>query len=92
MSALKVIGTVTPSARGDFTQRMTEFPHVFEEATGEKLVPCTLNIRVSTEIRIKEDFRIQGSRINEHEQDLLFEVCRIDGILGVQNSSYTKKG
>ncbi len=39
MSALKVIGTVTPSPRGDFTQHMTKVPHVFEEATGEKLVP-----------------------------------------------------
>jgi hypothetical protein len=92
MSALKVIGTVTPSARGDFTQRMTKFPHVFEEATGEKLVPGTLNIRVSTEIRSKEHFRIHGSRINEPEQDLLFEVCRINGILSVQTPSYTKKG
>ena len=63
MSALKVIGTVIPSARGDFAQRMTKFPHVFEEPTGERLVPGTLNIRVSTEIRIKENFRIHGSRI-----------------------------
>ncbi|HXM01024.1 MAG TPA: hypothetical protein VN939_00380 [Chthoniobacterales bacterium] len=92
MSALKVIGTVTPSARGDFTQRVTKFPHVLEEATGERLVPSTLNIRVGTEIRIKENFRIHGSRINEPEQDLLFEVGRMNGILGVQNPSYARKG
>jgi hypothetical protein len=92
MSTLKVIETAAPSVRGDFTQRMTKFSHVFEEATAEKVVPGTLNIRVGTEIGIKEHFRIQGSRINEPEQDLLFEVCRINGILGVRNSSYTKKG
>ncbi len=79
MSILKVTGTVTPPAAGHFKQRMTNFPDVFEEATGERLIPGTLNVSVGSEIPIKEHFRIRGLRIGEPEQDLLFEVCRIDG-------------
>ncbi len=44
MSILKVTGTVTPPAAGHFKQRMTNFPDVFEEATGERLIPGTLNV------------------------------------------------
>jgi len=78
MSAIEVTGKVTSRGQGDFTRRMTDFPYVFEEATGEKLIAGTLNVDVGRAILIREDFRIQGSRINEPEQDLLFEVCRIN--------------
>jgi hypothetical protein len=81
MSALKVTGKVVPRGQGHFTQRMTKFPQVFEEATGEKLFIGTLNVQVGKRILIREHFRIQGARIQEPEQDLLFEVCRIDGLL-----------
>jgi CTP-dependent riboflavin kinase len=81
VSALKVTGKVVSRGQGHFTQRMTQFPHVFEEATGEKLITGTLNVQVGKRILIREHFRIPGARIQEPEQDLLFEVCRINGLL-----------
>ncbi len=63
-----------------FEKRMTNFPEVFRRATGEQLFPGTLNVRVGRKIKIKEHFRIPGKEINEREQDLLFEICRINGI------------
>jgi hypothetical protein len=80
MSVLKVTGIVTPPMRGHFKPLMETFSHVFEEATGEKLFPGTLNVKVETPITIKEDFRILASKLGGGEQDLLFERCRIDGI------------
>jgi CTP-dependent riboflavin kinase len=68
------------SGVGHFRQRMTNFPHVFKKATGESLIPGTLNVKVSAPVPIKEHFRIIGAEIDEPEQDLLFEVCRINGI------------
>jgi CTP-dependent riboflavin kinase len=65
---------------GDFTRRMTHFPDVFKDATGESLFPGTLNVQVHEQIKIREHFRIRGVDINEPEQDLLFEICRINGI------------
>jgi CTP-dependent riboflavin kinase len=59
---------------------MTKYPEAFKKATGENLIPGTLNVRVEREIRVREDFRIRGTEINEPEQDLLFEVCHINGI------------
>lgn len=63
-----------------FTRRMTEFPEIFQAATGERLFPGTLNVRVGQRIPPVEHFRIKGSEIGEPEQDLLFEVCRINGV------------
>jgi hypothetical protein len=80
MSALKITGTVTPPMSGHFKPLMTTFSHVFEKATGEKLVPGTLNVEIGAPIEIKEDFRIPASELGGDEQDLLFEKCRIDGI------------
>ena len=65
---------------GDFKRRMTEFPEAFRRATGETLIEGTLNVKVDREIPIKEHFRIRGTEISEPEQDLLFEICRINGI------------
>lgn len=62
-----------------FSRRLTEYPEVFERATGEHLFPGTLNVNVGESIPIKEHFRIHGKEINEPEE-FLFEVCRIDGI------------
>jgi hypothetical protein len=59
---------------------METFSHVFEKATGEKLVAGTLNVKVRQPIKIKEDFRIPASDLGGGEQDLLFEKCLIDGI------------
>jgi CTP-dependent riboflavin kinase len=63
----------------DFTKRMNAFVEVFREAVGEDLFPGTLNVRVDKEIRIKEHFRISGADIGEPDQDLLFEICRVNG-------------
>jgi CTP-dependent riboflavin kinase len=65
---------------GDFRRRMTKFPEAFARAAGEKLFPGTLNVDVKRKIPVREHFRIRGIEINEPEQDLLFEVCRINGI------------
>ena len=74
-----VYGNITNGV-GDFKRRMTEYPHVFEEATGEKLFPGTLNVCINNSLPVKEHFRILGASINEPEQDLLFEICRINGL------------
>jgi len=75
-------GPVSPEARGmkHFSRRMTEYPKVFEKATGERLYPGTLNVNVGRRNPVREHFRIRGTEINEPEQDLLFEVCRINQI------------
>ena len=65
---------------GHFKQRMTTHPEAFYRATGEKLFPGTLNVRLERRVEVREHFRILGREINEPEQDLLFEVCRINGI------------
>ena len=62
-----------------FFRRMTEYSDVFERATGERLIPGTLNVNVGVVVPIKEHFRIRGQELKESE-DFLFEVCRINGI------------
>ena len=82
--ALIVIGHVCKEGEGagtkDFSRRMTDHAAVFERATGESLFVGTLNIYVGVPIPVKEHFRIRGTEINEPDQDLLFEVCRINQI------------
>jgi CTP-dependent riboflavin kinase len=75
-------GLVCPEAQGlkHFSRRMSEYPEVFERATGERLYPGTLNVNVGKPIPVREHFRIRGTEIDEPEQDLLFEVCRINQI------------
>jgi len=65
---------------GDFRKRMTNFAEVFHKATGQELVKGTLNVDVGEKIPPKEHFRIAGTDIGEPEQDLLFEICRANGI------------
>jgi len=75
-------GLVCPEAQGmkHFSRRMMEYPEVFERGTGERLYRGTLNVNVGKPIPVREHFRIRGAEINEPEQDLLFEVCRINQI------------
>ena len=77
-----VKGLVCPEDQGlkHFSKRMTDYCEVFKKATGERLFPGTLNVNVGRAIPIREHFRIRGTEINEPEQDLLFEVCRINQI------------
>lgn len=65
----------------DFTRRMDAHPSQFHAITGKKLYPGTLNVDLGKghEIQIQPDFVLQGSAINEPEQDLLFEVCLVNG-------------
>lgn len=63
----------------DFTKRMTAFKHVFDEAVGEELFPGTLNVQIDGQLPINPHFKIQGADIEEPEQDLLFEICRVNG-------------
>jgi CTP-dependent riboflavin kinase len=75
-------GLVCPDTQGlkHFSKRMREYPEVFERATGERLYHGTLNVTVGQPVPVREHFRIRGMEINEPEQDLLFEVCRINRI------------
>jgi len=57
---------------------MTDFREVFAEATGESLFAGTLNIKVTELVPIREHFRIEDPLAAE--QDLLFEVCRANGL------------
>jgi CTP-dependent riboflavin kinase len=61
---------------------MNAFPEVFREAVGEELFPGTLNVRVDEQIGPKEHFKIRGSDIDEPDQDLFFEICRVNGHWG----------
>ena len=63
-----------------FQQRMTNFRNAFRDATGEELFPGTLNVKVDGKMPINEHFRIRGATIGEPNQDLLFEVCRVNGL------------
>ena len=74
-----IVGQVVVGV-GHFRGRIMRFADVFERATGEKLFAGTLNVRVDRPIPIREDFRILGADIDEPEQDLLFEHCRVNGI------------
>lgn len=65
---------------GHFTIRMTKFSEIFRMATGEDLVKGTLNVDIGRNIPVKEHFRIRGADIAEPEQDLLFEICRANGL------------
>lgn len=67
---------------------MTAFAEVFRRATGEKLVKGTLNVDVGRRIPAKEHFKIRGAEIGEPEQDLLFEVCRVNGLWGYRIRPY----
>ena len=75
---IKVDGTVQSGVK-HFVKRIEKYASVFTAATGEELYPGTINIRVAQRIPIQEHFRIVGREIGEPEQDLLFEVCRING-------------
>jgi hypothetical protein len=66
----------------DFQKRLTRdaFRVAYRKATGEELYKGTLNVELNRSIPVKEQFRIRGTEISEPTQDLLFEVCRVDGI------------
>jgi CTP-dependent riboflavin kinase len=72
-------GTVRDRRLRDFTRRMTQYADVFRNATGETLIPGTINIELDKPIPIKEQFRIRGVDIGDSKEDFLFEVCRING-------------
>jgi CTP-dependent riboflavin kinase len=64
---------------GDMRRRMKKSPEVFRKATGQTLIPGTVNVKLDREIKIKEEFKILGAEIGEPE-NFLFERCRINGI------------
>lgn len=71
-------GRVQPGV-GHFRKRMTNYSYVCERSTGEKLFPGTINVKIDEELQVLEHFRVRGADIGEPEQDLLFEICRING-------------
>ena len=75
---MTISGRVWRKRVGDFTKRMTEWPEPFFRATGENLIPGTLNIEIEKDLPVNEHFRIPD--MLDLEQDLLFEVCRIGEI------------
>jgi hypothetical protein len=56
------------------------FREAYRKATGEDIWKGTLNVAVNRCIPVKEHFRIRGKDISEPEQDLLLEICRVNGI------------
>jgi hypothetical protein len=75
---ITVRGHVWRKGSGDFSKRMTGSPEAFYRATGEKLVPGTLNVEIERPLAVKEHFRIPD--VQDREQDLLFEICRVGQI------------
>lgn len=75
-----LIGKLADKGVRDFHRRMTTFPSAFEAATGEKLFPGTLNVEVGEPVPPVEHFRLRGTELDEPDQDLLFEVCRVNGL------------
>jgi CTP-dependent riboflavin kinase len=75
-----LLNGVVQKGAGHFKPRFEKFGEVFSKATGEKLYPGTLNVKVKALVTPIEHFRVIGAEIEEPEQDLLFEVCRINGI------------
>lgn len=79
IEVIRIQGIVIEGLR-HFTWRMTEHAEVFKEATGEFLFPGTLNVQIDQILPIREHFRITDPL--DRRQDLLFEICRINGNLG----------
>jgi CTP-dependent riboflavin kinase len=75
---MKVTGRLV-NGIGDFRKRMTTYADVFTRVVGHELFAGTLNIEISRPLAVREDFRIVGHDIDEPEQDLIFERCRILG-------------
>jgi CTP-dependent riboflavin kinase len=72
---------------GHFRERLTrpDFCAAYRKATGEGIWGGTLNVEVNKCIPVKEHFRIRGTEYVDpipapNQQDLLFEVCRVNGI------------
>jgi CTP-dependent riboflavin kinase len=77
---MRVIGRVV-AGMGAWRPRIETFPNVFAEATGVPLFPGTLNVQLDTPLPIHAEFMISGARIEEPEQDMLFESCLVNGII-----------
>jgi hypothetical protein len=60
---------------------MASSPEIYERGVGEPLFPGTLNVRVKRRIPFREHFRILGREENDPSQDLLVEVCLLNGII-----------
>ena len=84
---IKIEGIVKKGIR-DFTKRFNNYPNVFKEITGVDLYPGTINVEVTLPVEVKEDFRIKGSKINEPNQDLIFEKCEINGYMAFRIRPY----
>jgi len=68
---------------------MTDFPEVFLRATGEKLLPGTLNVEIEKPLAVKEHFRMPD--VMDPEQDLLFEICRVGQIWAYRIRPWNRK-
>src|ERR1700722_3119608 len=88
---MRIVFGALHKGNGDFTKRMTKFRDVFKQATGQDLFPGTLNVRVGEGIEIKEHFRIRGSELGEPDQDLLFEICRVNDVWAYRIRPYNLK-
>ena len=76
---MKVKGHVVKGVK-HFTHRMTKYRDIFTKASGQELRPGTINVEIDHRIEVREDFRIEGWKIDEPDQDLIFERCKISGI------------
>ena len=65
---------------GHFGPRMRKFAHLFQEATGERLFPGTLNVKMDRSVPFEEHFQIVELVGEEFgwQGPVRFEICRID--------------
>lgn len=75
---MRVSGRVI-AGLGAWRPRMEQFPDVFLRATGKRLFPGTLNVLLDAPLPIQVEFTIDGSEIEEPDQDMHFESCLVDG-------------
>jgi len=76
---LSITGEVI-SGVGEFRVRMSNYLEQFESVLGHPVYPGTINVLMDGELAIQEDFRIEGTSIDEPNQDLLLERCTINGV------------
>src|SRR5947207_2775336 len=88
---MKIVVGALHIGNGDFAKRMERFHVVFRQATGQDLFPGTLNVRLAEKIQVREHFRIRGVDIEEPDQDLLFEICRVNDAWAYRIRPYNLK-
>jgi len=87
---LRLTGKKIVDGVGDFQKRMKKFAAEFEAVAGERLFAGTVNIEVSRNVPPVHHFKLLGARIGEPDQDLWFEICRVNGVWAYRIRPYQR--